>query len=105
MDCGTQMATAITNDCRPLSFDISPQVSFQMESDNADLLYRLPDAPRHACDKRDDKYKFISPHPYAYPHSSHYDTTKEHYYHDDPAMQDAMVHKVSFHFKEKRIHR
>lgn len=55
MDCGTQVATAITNDCRPLSFAIFPQVSFQMDSDNEDLLYRHPDAPRHACDKRDDK--------------------------------------------------
>lgn len=55
MDYGTQVATAITNDCRPLSFASSPKVSFQMDSDNADLLYRHPDAPRYACDKRDDK--------------------------------------------------
>lgn len=32
---------------------------------------------------------------------SHYDATEEHYYRNDAAMQDAMVHKVSFAFKEK----
>lgn len=36
---------------------------------------------------------------------SHYDATQKHYYRDDPAMQDAMAHKVSFDFKEKRIQR
>lgn len=32
---------------------------------------------------------------------SHYDATEKHYHCNDAAMQDAMVHKVSFDFKEK----